>query len=164
MSVNKLTESLQDLVKLHKTLNELAKQKTDTVINSDISNLKLFIQKEAVLIKQLQFLETERIRAVSQLARERGFFMERGTIQEIVPYLQDREKETVESLQKQLLEQVTLLKQQNELNQQLIEDSLRFVNLSLDMLQPEQETGNYTRPTRDSDHGVTGRSIFDSKA
>ena len=164
VSVVRLTEALKELVKVHIALNDLAKQKTDCVIKGDISNLNSFIQKEAVHIKQLQVLETARIRAVSQLAREEGFFMERGTIQEILPYLKEDQKKAVELLQKQLLEEVIKLKYENDLNRQLIEDSLRFVNLSLDMMQPEEDSGNYTRSTSDNEHAVAGRPIFDSKA
>lgn len=164
MSITKLTETLEQLLLVHERLNDLAKQKTESLTKGDVSDLKIFIQKETALIKQLQVFEKDRLKIVHQLAIAGGFNIRSGTIAEILPHLDLSEKEGVELLQKQLIESITILKQQNELNQQLIEESMRFVNMSLDMIQPEQESGNYERPTTTNNEHNPGRSLFDSKA
>ena len=45
----------------------------------------------------------------------------------------------------QSVEKVAHLKKQNEFNQQLLKQSLSFVQLSLDLLSPEIDTYNYER-------------------
>ncbi|MCD8500922.1 MAG: flagellar protein FlgN [Bacillaceae bacterium] len=164
MSVTKLTETLEQLLLVHDRLNELAKQKTECLTKADVSALKLFIQKESVLIKQLQVLEKDRIKTVHQLAMSEGYNFKTMTITEVMSHLPPNQQSDIEQFQKQLLKAISTLKQQNELNQKLIEDSIRFVNMSLDIIQPEQESGNYDRPTATNNEPNFGRSLFDSKA
>ncbi len=154
---------MKTLVGIHHTFNELAEEKTTCLTKGDISHLKSLMQKEAVLIKQLQRAEQERQRLVFFFMRGKGLQTESGTLTELLPHVQNEEKEQLQSLQKHLLEEIKQLKQQNELNQKLLQDSIRFVNLSLDVLQPEPEAGNYARPDKAEDE-PQGRSIFDSKA
>jgi flagellar biosynthesis/type III secretory pathway chaperone len=150
-------------VQLHSTFNELAEDKTKTLTKGDISHLRLLIQKETALIKQLQQLEQERARLVRYFMNGKGLATEGGTLTELFAHVTVEEKEELISLQKDLIMVIEKLKKNNELNQQLIQDSLRFVNLSLDVLQPELDTGNYGRTNKQDDEPL-GRSLFDSKA
>ena len=154
---------MEKLVGIHQMFNEFSKEKTTSVTKGDISQLKSIMQKEAVQLKKLEGLEQERQRLVRFFMQGKGLVTEGGTLTEILAHVSDGEKEKLLSLQKSLVEQIEKLKQQNELNQQLLQDSLRFVNLSLDVLQPEPETGNYGRPNKEQDE-PQGRSMFDSKA
>lgn len=154
---------MKKLVQSHEAVHELADEKTTCLTKGDISHLKSIMQKEAVLVKQLQRLEQERHRLVQFFIRSKGLVTETGTLTELLPQFDEDEKKTLVSLQTHLVEQITSLKEKNELNQQLIQDSLRFVNLSLDMIHPEKDTGNYGRPDKDDDE-PQGRSLFDSKA
>jgi flagellar biosynthesis/type III secretory pathway chaperone len=163
MSIELLTACIKKLIKIHQLFNELAEEKTECVTKGDIAHLKTLMQKETVQLKQLQRVEQERVRLVQFFMESKGLITEVGTLAEILPHVSDGEKEELVSLQEQIVQQIQTLKQKNQLNQQLIEDSLRFVNLSLDVLQPELETGNYQRPDQGDDEPL-GRSLFDSKA
>lgn len=154
---------MKKLVQVHRTFNDLAEEKTVSLTKGDISHLRSLLQKESAILKQLQQLEQERARLVRFFINGKGLVTEGGTLNELIPHVTNEEKEELVSLQKDLIEQIEILKKKNELNQQLIQDSLRFVNLSLDVLQPELDTGNYGRPNKDDDEPM-GRSLFDSKA
>lgn len=154
---------MKKLVQVHRTFNDLAEEKTVTLTKGDISHLRSLLQKESAILKQLQQLEQERARLVRFFINGKGLVTEGGTLNELIPHVTNEEKEELLSLQKDLIEQIEILKKKNELNQQLIQDSLRFVNLSLDVLQPELDTGNYGRTNKDDDEPM-GRSLFDSKA
>ncbi len=54
------------------------------------------------------------------------------------------------------------LKEQNELNQQLLITSLQFVNLSLDLLRPQDRNYNYDKTNQEPPKKM--KSMFDSKA
>jgi flagellar biosynthesis/type III secretory pathway chaperone len=163
MSSELLTACMKKLVKIHQTFNELAEEKTVSLTKGDIAHLKSIMQKETVQIKQLQRVEQERIRLVQFFIQTKGLVTEVGTLAEILHHVNDGEKDVLVSLQEQIVQQIGILKEKNKLNEQLIEDSLRFVNLSLDVIQPEHETGNYGRPDKANDE-PQGRSLFDSKA
>uniref|UniRef100_A0A1S2L917 Flagellar protein FlgN n=2 Tax=Anaerobacillus isosaccharinicus TaxID=1532552 RepID=A0A1S2L917_9BACI len=163
MSAQLIIVCMKKLVQVHRTFNDLAEEKTVSLTKGDISHLRSLLQKESAILKQLQQLEQERARLVRFFINGKGLVTEGGTLNELIPHVTNEEKEELVSLQKDLIEQIEILKKKNELNQQLIQDSLRFVNLSLDVLQPELDTGNYGRPNTDDDEPM-GRSLFDSKA
>ena len=163
MSAQLIITCMKKLVQVHRTFNDLAEEKTVTLTKGDISHLRSLLQKESAILKQLQQLEQERARLVRFFINGKGLVTEGGTLNELIPHVTNEEKEELLSLQKDLIEQIEILKKKNELNQQLIQDSLRFVNLSLDVLQPELDTGNYGRTNKDDDEPM-GRSLFDSKA
>ncbi len=95
----------------------------------------------------------------------KGEVTENATMTDIRKYATKDEQQQLEQLQNELLNQVQNLKRQNELNQLLIEESLRFVNLSLDLMVPHKEDISYKRPHEQDDSRYdTGHSLFDSKA
>jgi flagellar biosynthesis/type III secretory pathway chaperone len=163
MSAQQIIECMKKLGQVHTTFNQLAEEKTEALKKGDISHLRSLLQKESAYLKQLQQLEQERVRLVRFFITGKGLASEGGTITELLLHVTEEEKNQLISLQKELIEEIEKLKMQNELNQQLIQDSLRFVNLSLDVIQPQSDTGNYQRTTNDDDEQL-GRSLFDTKA
>lgn len=154
---------MEKLVQTHCQFNELAQEKSEALTKGDISHLRTLLQKESALLKQLQQQEQERLRLVRMFMNGKGLVTEGGTISELLPHICEEEEKQLVSLQQVLLKEIEKLKIQNELNQKLIQDSLRFVNLSLDVLQPEVDTGNYGRTNQEDDE-PHGRSLFDSRA
>lgn len=154
---------MKKLVQLHQVFNNLADEKTEALTKGDNLRLRSLLQKESAQLKQLEQLEQERSRLVRFFISGKGLVTEGGTLAELLPYFDDGEKGELVTLQKKLIEDIEQLKKKNELNQQLIQDALRFVNLSLDMLQPELDTGNYGRVNKEDEEPL-GRSLFDSKA
>ena len=61
-----------------------------------------------------------------------------------------------------MLEIIIELRQNEKLNHDLIQQSLQFVHLSLEMLQPQERNINYHKD--DKKQTKTTRSVFDSKA
>jgi hypothetical protein len=57
---------------------------------------------------------------------------------------------------------VSKLKERNGLNQQLIYQSLQFINVSLDILRPQNQNLNYGDAVRKT--AKIGMGMFDSKA
>ncbi|RXJ02287.1 flagellar protein FlgN [Anaerobacillus alkaliphilus] len=163
VSAQGIVTAMEKLVQVHEILDKLAGEKTEAIKKGDISHLQSLLQKEVVQVKLLQQLEQERVRHVRSYQREKGFVTENGTLTELLSYVTAEEKHLLATLQQRLLDVIKSLKEKNDLNQKLIHDSLRFVNLSLDMIKPQAETGNYGRPNKEDDE-PEGRSLFDSKA
>ncbi|OLO38089.1 hypothetical protein BTR23_11880 [Alkalihalophilus pseudofirmus] len=164
MSAKAVIAVLADLIKLHKTFNEIAIEKTEVVKKSDIPALDMLIKKEGALIHQLNQLEQKRILVVEAFLNRKGLVTEGVTMEQVIEMAPKEEQPILTKLQRALMSEIDRLKKNNELNQQLIEDSLRFVNLSLDLMAPEPEEINYQRPAQKNYDSDTKRSIFDSKA
>ncbi|MBB5173763.1 flagellar protein FlgN [Texcoconibacillus texcoconensis] len=168
MSIYELKSTLTSMVTVHESLLTIAKEKQTVVTNGDMPSLEALMKKETTHIHGLRKLEEKRQQATYAILAEEGLVKENVTLTELMTILPPDEQDELHALQKQLTDIITPLQQQNELNQQLIEESLRFVNLSLDMVRPETDPGNYSRPNAQTPHQdeppEPGRSLFDSKA
>ncbi|MCM3716129.1 flagellar protein FlgN [Alkalihalobacillus oceani] len=165
MSVKAITELLEALITIHHELNKAAGQKVELIKKGDMPALEELVRAEAKLVRKAQATESMREKVVRTFLLSKGKVTENATLAEVKEWATTEEREQLDALQQQLVTELHLLKRQNELNQQLIEESLRFVNLSLDLMVPHQEDISYKRPNeRDDQPYDTGHSLFDSKA
>lgn len=104
------------MLTLHKRLLELAYEKKQLLIRNDMAAFSALVKEEAKLVRQISQKETERLQ---------------GTV-----VLDDEEKEELRTV-------VFELKRKNELNAQLLEQSLRYITWHLDMLMPEADDFTY---------------------
>ncbi|MBU9711766.1 flagellar protein FlgN [Evansella tamaricis] len=158
----------QAMTALHERFNDKALQKQEAVKKGDIPGLEKVMKEESALIQQLRKLETTRQHAVKTWMEEKGLVKEDITMDALLQFFPEEERKELQHWQQRLVMEIKKLKEQNELNQQLIEESLRFVNISLETVQPQQQFGNYHRPSgktgEDDDLGSGTRPLFDSKA
>ncbi|WP_157812110.1 flagellar protein FlgN [Alteribacter populi] len=162
--MTELTAILKQLTQLHERFNEQALEKRDAVKVGDMQGLETIMKTESALIQELRKLEKMRQVVTSSWLESRGLVKENVTVEEILTHLGESDREEMSKWQTRLVEQIQLLKEKNELNEQLIQESLRFVNMSLDAVQPQRETENYTRPNQQINAYDTPQSLFDSKA
>ncbi|PRO65665.1 flagellar protein FlgN [Alkalicoccus urumqiensis] len=163
-----MTEDLKKifraLIQTHEQLNELARRKQKAVTKGDIDGLDQTLKQETPLIARLNQLEKARQTIVHQWLRENGIAAQDATMEQLMPAFSRDDQEEFRALYETLAGEITALQEQNDLNRQLIEDSLKFVHLTMDAVQPGQMlSDNYSgRGGDDSDD--KGRSLFDSKA
>lgn len=164
MSAEPLIQTLEKMLLLHKSVNQLAKQKTEMLKTGDTDALNNLLKEERKHIQAIQKFESDRQKASEEfLAKFEQVDKNNLTISECINFANPTEKQKLNQLKSELQTQIKALKGQNELNQQLIKQSLQFVNLSLDLLMPEIDTYNYERPGQAYQFNE-GRSIFNSKA
>ncbi|WP_100405460.1 flagellar protein FlgN [Bacillus solitudinis] len=165
MSAKQIIQSLAELIRVHQQLNEAAIKKMDFIKKGDMSALETLVREESKLVSKLRITELIREKQVLTFFNEQGKVTEDVTIGAMLPLLNEDEQSTLAKLQKALVQEVTILKRQNERNQSLVEESLRFVNLSLDLLMPSAEDISYTRPHEREDQATDYKhSTFDSRA
>ena len=116
----------------------------------DIEALKAITNEERKLIKMVNTAQKDLLNHAKDFLEQHSISMDTPTLQDCLPYVKAQEHQTLTTLQSQLVEKVSLLKKQNDLNQQLLKQSLSFVQLSLDLLTPDIDTYNYERPDRQS--------------
>ncbi|RFU63951.1 flagellar protein FlgN [Peribacillus glennii] len=162
MSAEKIVASLEKLVKLHQSLNILANKKTEIVKLGDTEALNQLLVDEQKHIKAIDMTEKERQSAVTAFLQSKGQPAEPSTITRVIELSSLTEAEALNRLKDELIEEAVKLKEQNHLNQQLIYQSLQFVNITLDMLRPQNQQFNYDKPSHQKQQG--SNSMFDSRA
>ncbi|WP_433944328.1 flagellar protein FlgN [Paenibacillus sp. SN-8-1] len=166
MAVQALIDSLGQLEDAHLTMLEWAEKKRDAIMKNNVEELIGILNQESRIVKQIEKLEDVRMTACYAFLQERGVKSQLNlTITELSRLVFDpEEKKALLDMQKKLSNTLYRLKELNDLNQKLIEQSLTFLDYSLDLLvgEPEQ-AATYQHPADKS--GGSGRpGLFDTRA
>lgn len=158
MTVQQIIDKLDELTRVHMDLLKLSKEQTEVVKQSDIKSFAAIIAKERKLIQLVERIEAKRAELVRAYLGGKE-----GTLADCLKKATIQEAELLAEGGSHLMEIIAELKVQNELNRQLVQQSLQFVNMNMDLFLPEEDTYTYERPeqTRES---RAGRSLFDSRA
>ncbi|MGI6587819.1 MAG: flagellar protein FlgN [Peptococcia bacterium] len=135
----------QELIKIleeqrenYRQLMDLSVQKHQYLINGDLDELNELTMQEETLIFQLGKLEGKREKCFSLLA-ELGGFDENFTLQEVLPQLPQNSQEQLRQIQKDFSVLIQDLAKLNEENMLLLEQSLRFVNFTVESISQQSK-------------------------
>lgn len=160
MSAEKLINIMEKLLKLHKSLYELALKKTDIVKNGDINALNQSLKDEQVHIAAINKLEKER----QMIAAAMIPGVEQPTLIHCINVLEETDQIKLGDLRSELFKLIEQIQQRNELNQQMIYQSLQFVNFSLNLILPQQGNINYGPNGGVTNTNSLSKGLFNSKA
>lgn len=163
LSVERLIQSLEKMILLHKSLVQISKNKTEAIVRGKIEELQTISKEENKHIQAVKKVENDMLSSAKEVLKENGV-IDGATLTATFPFASNQKKEILVSLKSDLDSYLKTLKEQNELNQQLLEQSLQFVNLSIDLLNPDIDSFNYDQSQGAQQTVPKGRSIFDSKA
>ncbi|WP_139491157.1 flagellar protein FlgN [Brevibacillus dissolubilis] len=163
--LDELYEVLENLLKLHQALYTFATQKKEILIKGDVTALTAISQKEQKFIKAISAAEAKRIELIDQLFAERGLPVQNATLQDFIKsWTGAEEKQRLTHYRDELMRIVSQLRDANELNQQLLAQSLSFINYSLDFLTDTPEDDFiYRKPTGYGAGTYTNRSMINKK-
>ena len=163
MSVQSILEKLNKLISIHEKLLELSKEKTNIVKEGNAEKLQAKLIQERKMVLQLAQVEESRQKEVDEWFSVRGLSNEEATVTNLINNIEnDEEKRLLAEKAVYLTEVVVNLKQQEQLNMALIQQSMQFVQLSIDLLSPSLKNINYSKD-KEGDSQIN-RSVFDSKA
>lgn len=165
MSVQDVITQLQQLNTLHTQLLELGKKKKDIIIKNDIDALAKLIQEESKLAKQVAGSEQQWISAAKAVFVSYGIEPEPSlTVSDLLKLIKDEEERgALQQAQSELLVTMHELKQVNALNQQLIEQSLAFIDYTINILAGTTDDVTYGKPSNPQ-QGHSYRGMFDARA
>jgi flagellar biosynthesis/type III secretory pathway chaperone len=152
METAQMTSLLERLLKSHEELLTLGERKTDVLKLGDMKTLDVLLKEEDFQVKKLHMIEKERLLKFANV-----------TLGDVLEQAELDEKENLKHLQEKLITAYEALKSRNQLNQELLEQSLQYVNMSLSMFQPENEPATYKNP-KANPYNTNSTSLFDSKA
>ena len=166
MSVQSIVSILEKLEKMHRSLLQLANQKTELVKKGDMEGLDSIIKNEQSHVAAIEVLEKQRLQMVTDYLRAKGIALsDTPTVAQVIEVADsDHERKQLEDLRTQLLSVIEELQKQNDLNQKLVFQSLQIVNMSLDMLRPQPEQINYSGQANTRENTGSNKSRFDSQA
>ncbi len=162
--MNAIIDSLQTLLDVHKKLVAIGDEKVELVKTGNISALETLLREEAKLMRTLEITEKIRMKQVEAYLAKHGIAKKDATLSDVKKAATAAERERLDALQSELVAVIDELKWKNERNQELIEESLRFVELSLDLIAPHKEDIAYNPHDDGDDDYVIGHSLFDRKA
>lgn len=163
MSIQPIIQSLEKLIDIHRTLLDISEEKTEWIKQGTAEKIQQVLIKERKHVRLLEKEEENRQLEAEKWAIEHGLPKEDVTITYLLDHMKNgTEKEELAEKSRELVEVISNLKQQESLNQMLLEQSMQFVQVSLDLLQPSIKNINYGNQKKDNKS--YNRSLFDSQA
>lgn len=167
VSIEPIIRVLKELIQLHQQLLDTSERKKQTLVEGNVDALTQLLKEEAKLVKELGKCEEERVFQLKQYLQVRGMKEENFSLRQLIEIVIEpkQQKVLVEQLN-QLQEVVGSIQEINQLNTKLLEDSLAYVNQSIELITDVRDDEiNYKRPNQGkSSSSVSGRGFFDQKA
>ena len=155
MSIQNITILLEKILTLHQRLLEQAVTKTELIKTGNPDELQALLKEETLLVQAINQLEAQRLKLMPNTD---------GTITTLIESTTGSDSNKLAQLKDELTTIVQQLKEQNELNQQLLQQSIQFINVTMNTLKGPETQVTYDKPTTKKAPSTTSRSIFDSKA
>jgi len=141
----------------------MSQNKTEVIKQSDTEKLVKLLTEERQLIQQVEQYEVEREEIVAELFNDHHLQSNHKTITELLDIIDDDiAKEELEQSVAILIQLIISIRESEQLNNELLQQSMQFVQLSLDMIQPESQAIHYGSHAKRKDF-TQQRSVFDSK-
>lgn len=154
---------MEHLTKLHEQLLTISKEKTEAIKVSDNESLVKWLTKERQIVQKIEQYEAVREQLVNQFFEQEQINTNEKTITELLSVLNDEEDiRKLEGMLTILLESIVAIQESEQLNSQLLQQSMQFVQLSLEMIQPQAQNISYGEQA-ERKGSTQKQSVFDSK-
>lgn len=158
--IKELLEILKKELDIYQELLKVSNEKTDIVKEDKTSELDQLVRQEEILIAKVVELEKKRIRILKEICVNLRLKEESISISDLSQYVDEKQEllEMKEKITKTLKE----LKRANELNTKLVENSLEYINFSVNLATgADKESITYEQKGQTNTKGH--KNIFDIK-
>lgn len=164
MSISTIVDTLQQQLELYKRILEMENSKKPLILQNDVVHLNVITQKEKLLTVKAEELEYNRNLITARYFKDGGFRYRSGLLSALIQAVSNpEEKQQLTKLHGELTFVLQELKQVNGLNQQLIEQSLAFINFSIDLMTDDpNEDVVYRHPMNNTSNNKRFR-MFDNR-
>lgn len=164
--IDNLVEVLEQEKECYEGLLTLANYKAEAVMNKKLELISEIVGREEAFIGRVNMLEKRRESLIKDIALVTGMDYKSITVTKLVDKLGKQVEVTEKMLgfRESILQIITQLKAQNEINVKLLEQSLELVDFTVNALQSTQAVApnmGYGRPG--DEHTFETRSFFDTK-
>lgn len=159
---NKILDILEQQSALYHELKEIGKQKQQVIIDNNLDALEEITKKEQGFVKTIMSLENLRVQSLDALCAEKKLGRIE-TVGELMSNLNELERRQFNMSRDKLVSSISALNEVNELNARLLEQSIDYVNLSINLANSfGLEDGGYDKSATDKDIKID-KSLFDAK-
>jgi len=164
-TVQPLVAKLNELNQSHLQMIELGESKKQTVIQNNIGSLIGIMNQESKLAKHIEQLDQEREELIYAFLLERGIKSKlRLNLTELARLVFDpEEKQQLLDARSRLFHTLHNLQQLNDLNKQLIQQALDYVDFSLETLTLVPELDVTYRHPAEKAYGAKRSGLFDTR-
>lgn len=146
---------------IYKEALGIAEDKQRVIIDGKMKELEKMTGREQALVASLIKLENMRGKVLDDLIR--ALQAEHvDTLSDLMGYLDEGSKQKIEGVKSELSKAVFQLKDKNELNGKLLEQSLDIVHLNMELIASLDADGQYTSDAVDTQAKIK-RNLFDAK-
>ncbi len=132
--LKELCENLEEQLATYKLLVKYEQEKQEVLVNGEINQLEELVKKEQKVVFKNGELEKTRQEHISQLAEQAGVPQDDLTISRVIELAEGDMKDRLSNVYEELEYVLVELKDLNLKNNSLIEQSLSYINYSLDIL------------------------------
>lgn len=162
--VNAVIDILKKEHSYYNDMLELSKSKKKIIVEGKVAELDKIIKLEQNMIVNIGQLERKREEEVAKLSGRLNLKSEQVTITELANVLQPEQKKRLEEIQNKLQETFSELKSINDINGQLIEQSLEYIDYSINIVTGAgMETGSLYGDIGKNKSKQNKKNIFDTK-
>lgn len=124
------------------------------------------LKDEQAHVAAIDKLEQQRQKQVTDYLEAKGLAStDKTTVADVIEAAeQQTDKATLSAVRERLMQIINDLRNQNDLNQKLVFQSLQIVNLTLDAVRPRTEQMNYSSKEVHGTNDIAKKSYFDSQA
>ncbi|OCT13148.1 hypothetical protein A8709_20605 [Paenibacillus pectinilyticus] len=165
MSIQELIHIMEQLLETHESLLVLSEEKTQLLVKNDVEKLNLIVNKESKLVRKVVELDQQRLLEISNYLISRGYNPNpKITVSDLIKLIfKAEEKQALLQAHNRLMPVLRQLHDVNKTNQQLINQSLSFIDYTIDLvLGPSDDSIVYRNPAQQKSDIRSG--IFDTRA
>lgn len=164
MVYDELLDNLEQSYSIHLQLKTCSEQKKEAIVANNLEELNRIVNTENKLVQQIQVLDEQRQKLANMYLQEHGFISAgQPTLSALIGVThQAQKKHRLTEIHTRLSGLLRELKELNQLNQQLIEQSLSYLQFQIGLLVDDgSDTMIYHNPGQPAAN--KGYSSFDTK-
>jgi len=140
--LSQLEEILENEATLYSQILSIGRQKTDIIIKGKVTELAALVEQEQDIVSQLAKLELSRDYVSSLLHKELNLSNKEVTLTELFNHVQGSHASSLMTRQEKLLDILKRVKDVNDENGKLINNSLEYIEFSINVLSNATNPGN----------------------
>ena len=162
-NMERIISTLEKENKIYRELLSLSNEKKDYILEGKVKEIDKIVQIESSLIIEISKLEKVREATVQALAEGYGLPQENLTVSYISEKIKDPRSKILAEITDSISKTLVDLKEINDTNGKLLEQSLEYINFSVNLINSSLEPQNGVYEAKTGETTGEKRSLFDAK-
>lgn len=161
--MKQLLANLTDQKNLYIILLEKAEKKQKAIIANDLESIEILNKEEEILIREISTLESDRINHIQDNPDLYGTDALSLTLDELKERFPQGMQALIDKETKALMEVLGKLKETNSENAELLQQALRFVNVTINTITGADADNSYSKDKAKEGAKNKARNLVDRK-